>query len=496
MTVPNPIYEIVFKYSTNLIILFVMLLTSSCGKDGNEEETRVDRPVATMHEGYYTIPASAEGIDQTFVKMGIKDTTLFQNRWCAFVGDSITILTGTKYPEEDQWRFVQVFVYVRGEQRLNETFMKPSGTTAKLVKEKALFAYKGTIFVPLQMGDSEMLMGLGGNGVNSFKDATFFDYIWDEGLDLMVYHDNTGQYYVENIFGGNPVKFLPAYKENVPIGWEYGSWNSLGGETDFEQDGKVVFRADRVSDSEPSASYVIHLTHEAMKELELNGGKTKRKYWHVANRGTEQASYEFVVEYPNGHEYRMALRTNTFGALRLDGDVIVSYQGNTYSTTPEYSTLPCRFLTTYFQLWAESNPFGKFSLVTLQEGTDGKELRFTSSYLPRESYPAASGYDYLLGQNNSLIFGFSNLFSNVNRKPELNDFLPFYYLLIYDGSCPNCSTTLLDIDYDESVARCSRCQRWYDLNNYGAIIRGDDGKALIRYPATYDEYLHHLAIEN
>lgn len=479
---------------TKFVIVIGLLLTMSCCKENAEEEIETEKPVATMKEGYYTIPTNAEGIDRTFVKMGIKDTTKYQNRWCGFVGDSITVLTAKRnYPEEEQWSYIQVFVFVNGEQRLSEVFAKPSGATAKLVEEKALFAYKGTLFIPLQIGDGEMLMGLGGDGHNSIMDGTFFDYIWDEDLDLMVCHGSSGQYYVENIFGGTPVKFLPEYKDNVPIGWQYGTWSSLGGETDFEQDGTIVFRDDLVNFSEPSASYVIHLTHEAMKELELNGGKTKRKYWHIANRGTEQPSYEFVVEYPNGHEYRIALRTRTFGSLRIDGDVVVSYQGNTYSTTPEYSTLPCRFATTYFQLWAEYNPFGKFSVVTLQEGTDGKELRFTSSYLSRTSYPAEAGYDYLLGQNNSLIFGFSNLFANVNQKPELNDFLPFRYLLIYDGSCPNCATTLLDLDFDESVARCSRCQRWYDLNNYGAIIRGDDGKALIRYPATYDE--HHIRLE-
>lgn len=479
-----------------LIILLVMLLISSCSKDSNEEETKSDHPVTTMQEGYYTIPTSDEGIDQTFVRMGIKDTTNIKNRWCAFVGDSVTILTGTKYPEEAQWSYIQVFVFINGEERVREGFLKPSGSTAKLVKEKTLFSYKGTIFVPMLMGDSEMLMGLGEDGLNFYKDGTSFDYIWDKDLDLMVYHDRNGQYYVENIFGGNAVKFLPEYKDNVPISWQYGTWSSLGGEMDFEQDGKITFRVESVSNSQPSASYPVYLTHEAMKELGLNNGKTKRKYWHISNRGSEQASYEFVVEFPNGHEYRMALKTCTFGAPRLDGDIIVSYQGNTYSTTPEYSTLPCRFATTYFQLWAESNPFGKFSLVTLQEGTAGRELRFKSSYLSRESYPVESDYDYLLGLNNGLIFGFSNLFANVNQKPELNDFLPFYYLLIYDGSCPNCSTTLLDLDFDESIARCNNCQRWYDMNNYGTIIRGDDGKALIRYPATYDEHLIRLEINN
>lgn len=478
-----------------LITLFVMLLISSCSKDSNEE-IKIDHPVTTMREGYYTIPTSDEGIDQTFVRMGITDTTNIKNRWCAFVGDSVTILTGTRNPEEAQWSYIQIYVYVNGEERVRTGFLKPSGSTARLVKEKPLFSYKGTIFVPILMGDSEMLMGLRENGLNFYMDGTFFDYIWDKDLDLMVYHNSSEQYYVAHIFGDIGVKFLPEYKDNVPISWQYGTWSSLGGEMDFEQDGKVIFREERVSNSEPIASYPVYLTHEAMKELELNNGKTKRKYWHISNRGTEQASYEFVVEFPNGHEYRMALKTNTFGASRFDGETIVSYQGNTYSTTPEYSTLPCRFATTYSQLWAENNPFGKFSLVTLQEGTDGKELCFTSSYLSRKSYPAESGYDYLLGQNNGLIFGFSNLFANVNQKPELNDFLPFYYLLIYDGSCPNCTTTFLDLDFDENIARCNNCQRWYDMNNYGTIIRGNDGKALIRYPATYNEHLRRLEINN
>ena len=186
------------KYSF-LIILFVILLSSSCS---NEEETNIDLPITTMQEGYYNVPTSNEGIDQTFVKMGIKDTTYYKNRWCAFVGDSITILTATEntekaktvYTQYADWSHIRIIIYVWGEERLNISSVKPPGSTAKLMNEKPLFTYKGTFFISMQTGDDEILIELPEDGSGFYMDNTFFDYIWDEDLDLMVYHDHNEQY--------------------------------------------------------------------------------------------------------------------------------------------------------------------------------------------------------------------------------------------------------------------------------------------------------------
>ena len=88
-----------------------------------------------------------------------------------------------------------------------------------------------------------------------------------------------------------------------------------------------------------------------------------------------------------------------------------------------------------------------------------------------------------------------SLHENVNKIPELDNVLFFHYLLIYDGSCPNCIMNNLEIDFADDVAKCANCQRWYDLNNYGAIIQGNDGQALIRYPAKLSGSIYYNRLE-
>ena len=485
------------KYISIVILFTTTLILSSCDKD---EIIDSNLPVLTKQEGYYTIPTNQEGIDQTFLKMGIKDTSLIQNRWCAFVGDSITVLTGLRTLTEGKKieYYSCVYVYVNGIQRANYTSGQQTQRDTKitLVNEKPAFVYKGHLLIPMKEGTIEMLLRIHENGVSIGHDV-FFDYIWDEDYDLMVYHNQNGKYFLTRVYewGAATVDFLPQYADNVPINWSFGSWNSLGGDKDFEDDGKVEFHFNRVNSTTPDKIYTVHLTHEAMLELEQNNGKTKRKYWHISDRGTDHACYEFVVEYPNGHEYRLGLHTKYYGGTGID-DITVSYQGKTYSTTPEYSTLPCRFATTNGEMTNERQENrGNFGTVTMREGKDGKELYFKGEGITKNSYPLEKDFDYLLGQNNLLIFGSSNLHGNVNKIPELDNVLIFHYLLIYDGSCPNCIMNNLEIDFADDVAKCANCQRWYDLNNYGAIIRGNDGQALIRYPAKLSGSIYYNRLE-
>lgn len=83
-----------------------------------------------------------------------------------------------------------------------------------------------------------------------------------------------------------------------------------------------------------------------------------------------------------------------------------------------------------------------------------------------------------LGMNNGLIVGYGNL-----SDP------PIFYA--FDRECPNC--------YDDSrvpirsfplrttsngMAVCQTCQREYDMNNGGNIVKGDGGNKLTRYRAS------------
>jgi len=80
--------------------------------------------------------------------------------------------------------------------------------------------------------------------------------------------------------------------------------------------------------------------------------------------------------------------------------------------------------------------------------------------------------------NNGLIVGYGNL-----SDP------PIFYA--FDRECPNC--------YDDSrvpirsfplrmtsngMAVCQTCQREYDMNNGGNIVKGDGGNKLTRYRAS------------
>ncbi|MBQ2588624.1 MAG: hypothetical protein II576_05150, partial [Prevotella sp.] len=266
------------KFKTIVILFTTILIVSSCDKD---EIIDSNLPVLTKQEGYYTIPTNQEGIDQAFLKMGIKDTSLIQNRWCAFVGDSITVLTGLRTLTEGKKieYYSCVYVYVNGIQRANYTSgqQTQSDTKITLVNEKPAFVYKGHLLIPMKEGTIEMLLRIHENGVSIGHDV-FFDYIWDEDYDLMVYHNQNGKYFLTRVYewGAATVDFLPQYADNVPINWSFGSWNSLGGVKDFEDDGKVEFHFNRVNSTTPDKIYTVHLTHEAMLELEQNNGKTKR----------------------------------------------------------------------------------------------------------------------------------------------------------------------------------------------------------------------------
>ncbi len=62
-------------------------------------------------------------------------------------------------------------------------------------------------------------------------------------------------------------------------------------------------------------------------------------------------------------------------------------------------------------------------------------------------------------------------------------------LVAYDAACPNCfseSTIQHRLDFkDEGTAHCARCDRDYDLNNYGTVIEGSAGRSLFRYRVYY-----------
>ncbi|MBR4388168.1 MAG: hypothetical protein IKT00_03200 [Prevotella sp.] len=94
----------------------------------------------------------------------------------------------------------------------------------------------------------------------------------------------------------------------------------------------------------------------------------------------------------------------------------------------------------------------------------------------------------ILGYNNSLIVGFGNL-----------DMPAVFYA--YDGECPNCfdPQKLPVHSYPltmtgAGLAVCSTCQREYNMNSGGNIVKGDGGDKMIRYRASCTGPLGTLAV--
>jgi nitrite reductase/ring-hydroxylating ferredoxin subunit len=82
----------------------------------------------------------------------------------------------------------------------------------------------------------------------------------------------------------------------------------------------------------------------------------------------------------------------------------------------------------------------------------------------------------VLGANNGLVIGCSTLYEG--------------QLYAFDRQCPNCANngTLKPLQWENNGLwlKCPKCERVYDLNNNGFIVKGESGDKLMRYRASYD----------
>ena len=82
----------------------------------------------------------------------------------------------------------------------------------------------------------------------------------------------------------------------------------------------------------------------------------------------------------------------------------------------------------------------------------------------------------VLGANNGLVIGCSTLYEG--------------QLYAFDRQCPNCANngTLKALQWENNGLwlKCPKCERVYDLNNNGFIVKGESGDKLMRYRASYD----------
>ena len=84
-------------------------------------------------------------------------------------------------------------------------------------------------------------------------------------------------------------------------------------------------------------------------------------------------------------------------------------------------------------------------------------------------------YPCTLGANNGLVIGCSSLNNG--------------QLYAFDRICPNCEKTSLfkTLQWENSGLwlKCPQCERAYDLNNNGIVVKGEGGEKLMRYRASY-----------
>lgn len=89
----------------------------------------------------------------------------------------------------------------------------------------------------------------------------------------------------------------------------------------------------------------------------------------------------------------------------------------------------------------------------------------------------------ILGSDNGLIIG----------RSTLND----GDLYAFDLKCPNCLKDYiyktLTWDNNGNWVRCPKCNRSYDLNNSGFVVKGESGNKLIRYRASYNGTFLHVS---
>ena len=81
----------------------------------------------------------------------------------------------------------------------------------------------------------------------------------------------------------------------------------------------------------------------------------------------------------------------------------------------------------------------------------------------------------ILGANNGLVIGY----------PMLNN----GQLYAFDRICPNCEKEgfFKTLQWENSGLwlKCPQCERAYDLNNNGIVAKGEGGRSLMKYRASY-----------
>lgn len=485
----------------NIICVYAviaMMVFVSCNDD---DDIKSFEEVETVQRGYFREVVKARDVDRLFKQHGLTDLEEYKNRWCASIGDSLEVFTSFNKVSSS----VCIELFLNGKRLIysvgwfDGVMNIKEGVPLKLNPDKPFFlsADGCKILLPMIYEDGTHYIYMvsatspGGNYSFWFDRMELFQ-LNENGIFYM-YDADKNLYYLRDIYGKKEsATILPECLNDSIMSAD----RSLRADLDFEQDGEFSIAVRNPSTAEVFYEKRLFLTREAMQELRDNGGRVMSKsISYKESPGKQTSCFELNVLFPNGHTYKYRLnRANTNYAIYTQmwgvTDVEIEYQGHSYTlseSSAEFSDLPCFVvLNHHILIYNEANE-GRFRELSLVE-TNTNQTRSKMNWRFYNGYDEVltdvlRGYNYVVGQNNGLIAGNSSL--TFYDRENLNYYW-YYKLLVYDEECPNCLGTKengckLSIDFDRALATCPECKRVYDLNCFGVIHDGDDGKRLIRY---------------
>lgn len=160
---------------------------------------------------------------------------------------------------------------------------------------------------------------------------------------------------------------------------------------------------------------------------------------------------------------------------------VLLVSGCSSSAEDFYVRMPARFRVQYVQtippLNAALNGMGEFATIKQRNGAVYIYSNLQSSI--QRPMTAVEQRQYVLGVS-GFIVGLPNI-------PPLG--YERSVVVCYDLACPNCySESYLTREMQlqsGGFCSCALCSRVYDLNNQGYVVKGEAGKSLFRYRASY-----------
>ena len=472
-----------------------MMALVSCSDD----EPLTFDSIETIQRGYFREVVKPKDVDRLFKQHGLTDLENYKNRWCASIGDSLEVFTSfnvvTSRACIELFLNKQQLVFSGG--RFDSVRNVEEGEPLKLDPDKPFF---------LSADGCKILLPM------IYKDGTHYIYTarttsprgnYDFGFNrkelirlnedgsYYMYDADKNLYYLLDLYGKREAAaILPECLGDSIMSAKWSLYSDL----DFENDGEFSFAIRNPATGEKYYQKSLHVTREAMQELRDNGGRVARKSLSYKEYPGSRGSFQLVLEFPNHHVYKYTLNREKTGFFVFGNEwrtysAEIEHQGKSYviaTNLIEYSDLDCLVLIPFSKITYDIDKGGKFWQLTLglenpEQSWSSLEWRFYNGEEESKSH-AYKKHNYKVGQNGALLLGYSSIFAD--------DFLSngdnYYGLIAYDQECPNClgkkdGGCRLSVDFHKCLATCSECKRVYDLNAYGVIVDGDEGKRLICY---------------